>query len=51
VGGTFTSRRDVLEIGGLTVSAEEEHPIQPWAGGLALAAGLVLVVTGVRRKV
>lgn len=49
-GGSFTSRRDVLKIGDLKVSAEEQHPIGRWAGGLGLLAGVALVVTGVRRK-
>ena len=49
-GGTFTSRRNVLEVGGLTVSAEEQHPIAPWVAGAALLAGITLVVNEVRRK-
>ncbi|MEP7344026.1 MAG: hypothetical protein ABI877_02105 [Gemmatimonadaceae bacterium] len=49
-GGTFTSRREVLNVGGLKVSAEEQHPIRPWVAGLAVLAGVVLVVNGVRRK-
>ncbi|HEX9708595.1 MAG TPA: hypothetical protein VGB42_01255 [Candidatus Thermoplasmatota archaeon] len=50
-GGSFTSRRDVLEVGGLTVTAEERRPIAPWAAGAAVLAGFTLVlVTEVRRK-
>ncbi len=49
-GGSFTSRREVIKVGGLEVSAEEQHPIRPWVAGLALLAGVALVVTGVRRK-
>ena len=49
-GGSFTSRRDVLDVGGLKVTAEEQHPIRPWVAGLAVLAGVGLVVTGVRRK-
>ena len=49
-GGSFTSRRNVLDVGGLKVTAEEQHPIRPWVAGLAVLAGVGLVVTGVRRK-
>ena len=49
-GGTFTSRRDVLDVGGLKVTAEEQHPIAPWIAGVALLGGVALVVSGLRRK-
>lgn len=49
-GGSFTSSRDVVDVGGLKVTAEEQHPIRPWVAGLALLGGVALVVTGVRRK-
>jgi hypothetical protein len=49
-GGTFTSRRDVLKVGDLKVTAEEQHPIQPWIAGAAVLAGVVLLVSGARRK-
>jgi len=50
LGGSFTSRRDVLNVGGLTVTAEEQRPIAPWVAGLAVIAGVGLLVTGARRK-
>jgi drug/metabolite transporter (DMT)-like permease len=49
-GGSFTTRREVLKVGDVSVSAEERSPIAPWAAGLAVLAGIVLVTTGVRRK-
>jgi hypothetical protein len=49
-GGTFTSRREVLDIGGLRVSADERHSTEPWMAGLALVAGTLLVVSAIRRK-
>jgi uncharacterized membrane protein len=49
-GGTFSSRREVMRVGDLKVTATERTPIQPWIGGLAIAAGLVLVVGGLRRS-
>jgi drug/metabolite transporter (DMT)-like permease len=49
-GGSFTSRRNVLDVGGLTVTAEEQHSVRPWIAGVVLLAGVVLVVVDVRRK-
>ncbi len=49
-GGSFTTRRDVLDVGGLKVTAEEQRPIGPWIAGVALLGGVALVVTGMRRK-
>lgn len=48
--GGFTSRRDVLDVGGLTVTAEERHPVQPWLAGAVVLAGVVLLVGDSRRK-
>ncbi len=48
--GSFTTRRNVLDVGGLTVTAEEQHPVRPWIAGAVLLAGLALVVTDLRRK-
>jgi hypothetical protein len=49
-GGTFTSRRDVVSVGGLTVAAEEQRPIRPWVAGAAVIAGVAVIAVGVRRK-
>lgn len=49
--GGFTTKREVLKIGDVSVSAEEKSPIAPWAAGFAVVAGIVLVSTGARRKV
>ncbi len=49
-GGSFTSSRDVIDVGGLTISAEEQHPIRPWVGGLGLALGVVLIAGGLTRS-
>ncbi len=49
-GGSFTTRRDVLKLGDLKVSAEEQHPIRPWIAGVAIVAGVALVATGARRR-
>ena len=49
-GGTFTSRRNVLEVAGLSVTAEEQRPISPWIGAAVVALGVGFVVAGARRK-
>lgn len=50
LGGTFTSQREVMQVGGMTVSAEEQHFVPPWVAGVVIVAGVVLVGVGVRRK-
>ena len=49
-GGTFTSRRDVTSVGGVTVAAEEQRPIRPWIPGVAIIAGVAVIVVGLREK-
>jgi hypothetical protein len=49
-GGSFTSRREVLRMGDMSVSAEERRPIEPWLAGAAVVAGIALIATGARRK-
>ncbi len=51
-GITYTTREKVLDIGPLeaTKKTEKTIPLPPIIGGVALAAGIVLVVTGVRKK-
>ena len=49
-GGSFTTREDVVKIGDLKVTANEQHPIAPWVAGVAVLAGAVLVVTGMKSK-
>jgi hypothetical protein len=43
----FTTKRDVLAVGSLKVTAEEQHPVSPLLAGGVLAIGLGLVVFGV----
>lgn len=49
-GGTFTTRRNVLKVGDIKVTADEQQSVPPWVGGLALLAGLGLIVSGARRR-
>ena len=49
---TYTTRDEVVDLGPLEVTQEEKHrvPLPPILGGVAVVAGIVLLVTG-RRKV
>ena len=48
---TYTTREKVLEIGPLeaTKKTEKTIPLPPLLGGVALAAGIVLVIMGSKR--
>ena len=48
--GGITKKEEVLDVGPLTVSKSERQPIPPWIAGLAVGAGVLLVVAGTRRK-
>jgi hypothetical protein len=49
-GLSYTSKENVVDLGGLRISAEERHPVPTWAGGLLAIAGLVLVVSASSRR-
>jgi hypothetical protein len=50
-GITYTKREKVVDIGPIEATAErhERIPVSPIAGGIALAAGVVLLVAGNRK--
>jgi hypothetical protein len=47
---SYSQDKPILKVGSLEAKVTEEHVIPPWLGGVALAAGVVLVVAGMRRK-
>jgi len=49
-GGSFTTRRDVLKIGDVKVTADEKQAIPGWAGVLSIVAGVALVVAGSKKR-
>jgi hypothetical protein len=51
-GLTYTSRERVIDIGPLKVDADRERtiPLPPVVGGVAVAAGVVLLIAGSRKK-
>ena len=50
-GITYTTHEKVLQIGPLeaTKKTEKTIPLPPLLGGVALAAGIVLTITGAKR--
>lgn len=49
-GANVTSRKDVLTVGDVKITANETRSVPPWAAGIAVAAGIVLLVVGVRQR-
>jgi hypothetical protein len=51
-GLTYTTRERVIDIGPLKVDADRERtiPLPPVVGGVAVAAGVVLLIAGSRKK-
>ena len=52
-GITYTSRETVVDIGPIHATADRERtlPLPPLIGIAAVAGGIVLLVSGVRRRV
>ena len=50
-GFTYTKREKVLDIGPITATKETRKtvPVPPFVGGIALAGGIILVVSGTRK--
>ncbi len=46
---SYSSEKSVFKIGDIEAKLAQEHAIPPWAGGAALAAGVVLIVVGSRK--
>jgi hypothetical protein len=46
---SYSSEKSVFKIGDVEAKVAQEHAIPPWAGGIALAAGVVLIVVGARK--
>ena len=49
-GFTYTTREKIVDAGPIQISADKQHsvPISPIVGGVALAAGLFIVLTSKR---
>jgi uncharacterized membrane protein len=49
-GGSFTTKQNVLEVGDLSITADEKQTIPPWAGILSIVAGVVVIGAGARKN-
>jgi hypothetical protein len=51
-GLTYTTRETVIDLGPLKATADRERriPLPPVVGGAAVAAGVVLLIVGSRKK-
>ena len=49
-GASVTTQRDVLEVGEVKITADQQRSVPPWAGGIAVAAGVALLVAGARKS-
>jgi len=49
-GGSFTTRRDVVQVGDVKLTASEHQSIPPWAAGLGIILGSGLLIAGIRRR-
>jgi uncharacterized membrane protein (DUF441 family) len=49
-GMSYSDRDEVLRVGDVKASVESKKAVPTWAGGLAIVAGIALLVTGMKRK-
>jgi hypothetical protein len=49
-GASFGSKKDILEVGDLKISATEKRSVPPWVGGLLVVVGGAVLVAGTRKR-
>jgi uncharacterized membrane protein len=49
-GMSYKSRDEVLRVGDVKATVEEKRAVPTWAGGVAIAAGIVLLGGGMKRR-
>lgn len=47
---SYSREESVFKLGELEAKVQQQHKVPGWVGGVALGAGLVMVVVGFRRK-
>lgn len=45
-GGYVTTRREVVDVGGLQITADRRSPVAPWVAGIGIVIGAGLVLNG-----
>ena len=46
-GASYPSDKSLFKVGDVEAKIEQHHEVPPWVGGVAIAAGVVLVVVGI----
>jgi drug/metabolite transporter (DMT)-like permease len=49
-GASYTSDKSLFKVGNVEAKIAQQRDIPPWVGGAGLAAGVVLVVVGMRKR-
>jgi hypothetical protein len=49
-GANFTTRENVVKLGDVQITAKEKQTVPPWAGGIAVAAGVLLLAAGAKKR-
>jgi hypothetical protein len=47
---SYSRDESVVKIGNLEARMQQRHTVPGWVGGIALGAGLVLVIVGLKRR-
>jgi hypothetical protein len=48
-GVSYTKEESVFKFGGLEAKMQQKNRVPEWIGGVALGAGLVLVIVGMKK--
>ena len=49
-GVSYSREESVFKFGDIEAKVQQQRRIPEWAGGIALGAGLVLLVTGLKKR-
>lgn len=49
-GVSYTKEESVFKFGGLEAKMQQKNRVPEWIGGVALGAGLVLMLTGLKKR-
>jgi hypothetical protein len=47
---SYSSEKSMIKIGDVEARVSQQHPVPPWVGGAALAAGVILLAAGARKS-
>jgi drug/metabolite transporter (DMT)-like permease len=47
---SYSREESVFKLGNIEARMQQKHIVPAWVGGIALGAGLVLVVVGLKRR-